>query len=157
MKVAAGTLLFRRRGESIEVLLIHPSGAYNRGKPWGIPKGVLDRESESLEEAARRETREETGVTAQALAPLGFIDYTKSSKRVFCFAGEAPPEAGPRCASWEVDGAEFVPLEKARALIHRDQAPFLDRLEDLLSGKTDPSWSEVPALPVQRPRRGRGS
>ena len=43
-------------------------------------------------------------------------------------------EAQPRCASWEVDRAEFVPIEQARELLHPDQRPLLDRLEALLNG-----------------------
>jgi predicted NUDIX family NTP pyrophosphohydrolase len=131
MKQAAGTLLFRFRADSaspgLEVLLVHPSGDYNRKAPWSIPKGELD-EGEDPIAAARRETREEAGVEAGELFALGHIDYTKSRKRVFCFAGRAPDGADPRCASWEVDCAEFVSLDRARKLIHRDQAPFLDRL-----------------------------
>jgi predicted NUDIX family NTP pyrophosphohydrolase len=128
VKETAGTLLYRRNGDVLEVLLIHPSGNYNRKAPWGIPKGHPDA-GEELEAAARRETLEETGVVAGALVELGFIDYTKSKKRIHCFAGEAPADAQPTCASWEVDRAEFVPLEKARELIHPDQRPFLDRLK----------------------------
>lgn len=124
--------MYRQTGDGLEVLLVHPSGAYNRRAPWGIPKGLLD-PGESAEAAARRETWEETGVTAEALVDLGHIDYTKSKKRIFCFAGPAPEAAAPHCASWEVDCAEFVSLEKARRLIHPDQAPFLDRLEQLLN------------------------
>lgn len=127
MKQAAGTLLFRLAGVTLEVLLVHPSGSYNRRAPWSIPKGELD-EGEDLEQAARRETREETGVESGELIRLGHIDYTKSRKRVHCFAGRAPAEAQPRCASWEVDRAEFVSIDQARQLIHPDQAPFLDRL-----------------------------
>lgn len=132
MKQAAGTLLFRFRGDSIEVLLVHPSGTYNRRAPWSIPKGELD-EGEDPLDAARRETREEAGVEAGELFSLGHIDYTKSRKRVYCFAGRAPDDATPRCASWEVDRAEFVPLARARELIHPEQAAFLDRLEELLN------------------------
>lgn len=113
-------------------MLVHASGNYNRKAPWGIPKGWPD-EGEELEAAARRETREETGVIAGALQPLGFIDYTKSRKRVFAFVGEAPLGAAPHCASWEIDAAEFLPLERARAVIHPDQLAFLDRLEALLA------------------------
>lgn len=130
VKVSAGTLLWRRGGGGLEVLLVHPSGAYNRRAPWGLPKGEPD-EGESMETTARRETREETGVEAGELVPLGHADYTKSRKRVFAFAGPAPEDAAPRCASWEVDCAEFVPIERARELIHPDHAVFLDRLEAL--------------------------
>jgi predicted NUDIX family NTP pyrophosphohydrolase len=134
MKQSAGTLLYRRGAGGLEVLLVHPSGNYNRKAPWGIPKGEVE-ENATLEETARRETLEETGVTAGELAELGFIDYTKSRKRIFAFAGEAPADASPRCASWEVDQACFVALEQARQLIHPDQSAFLDRLVGTLKAK----------------------
>jgi len=132
MKHSAGTLLYRRGDGGLEVLLVHPSGNYNRRKPWSIPKGLPD-EGEELEAAARRETLEEAGVECDALTPLGSIDYRKSGKRIHCFAGAAPPAAAPRCASWEVDRAEFLPLDEALRVIHPDQAPFLDRLVAFLA------------------------
>ncbi len=130
MKQSAGTLLYRHSPEGLEVLLVHPSGAYNRQAPWGIPKGLPSRsETEGdLEKTARRETLEETGIQAGDLFPLGDMVYKKSRKRVHCFAGPAPSDAAPRTASWEVDRAEFLPLERAREVIHPDQAVFLDRL-----------------------------
>lgn len=131
MKQSAGTLLYRQTPDGLSVLLVHPSGNYNRGKPWGIPKGLPD-PGEELEKAARRETVEETGVTAGELVALGSIEYQKSRKQVHCFAGPAPADANPTCASWEVDCAEFVSLDRARELIHPDQAPFLERLVDRL-------------------------
>ena len=47
MKLSAGLLIYRRVKKQIEVLLVHPSGNYNRHKPWGIPKGLPD-EGETL-------------------------------------------------------------------------------------------------------------
>jgi predicted NUDIX family NTP pyrophosphohydrolase len=114
------------------VLLVHPSGNYNRHKPWSIPKGEPDADETDLETTARRETREEAGVEAGKLVALGHIVYSKSKKHVHCFAGPAPDGAAPSPASWEVDRAEFVPLEEARQRIHPEQAPFLDRLLELL-------------------------
>jgi predicted NUDIX family NTP pyrophosphohydrolase len=134
MKQAAGTLLYRRTSQGLEVLLIHASGNYNRNKPWGIPKGLPD-PGEDLEAAARRETLEEAGVVVTGkLHPLGDIVYQKSRKQIHCFAREAPADAAPRCASWEIDCAEFLPIEEARRRIHPDQLPFLDRLEAWLQG-----------------------
>jgi predicted NUDIX family NTP pyrophosphohydrolase len=134
MKESAGTLLYRRNNDQLEVLLVHPSGNYNRRAPWGIPKGLLE-EGEDPESAARRETVEETGVTPGALVSLSSITYTKSRKRVHCFAGEAPIAAEPRCASWEIDQAVFLSIDEARRRIHPDQGPFLDRLLALLDAK----------------------
>jgi predicted NUDIX family NTP pyrophosphohydrolase len=126
VKETAGTLLWRIRKNRMEVLLVHPSGNYNRKSPWSIPKG-LPESLETMEEAARRETIEETGVRPVALRPLGYVDYTKSKKRIHCFFGQAPSDENPWCASWEVDRAEFMSLEKARKEIHPDQLELLDR------------------------------
>jgi predicted NUDIX family NTP pyrophosphohydrolase len=127
MKESAGTLLYRRHAGELEVLLVHPSGNYNRKAPWSIPKG-LPEEGEDLETAARRETLEECDVRAGKLVSLSSINYQKSRKRVHCFAGQAPADAQPHCASWEIDQAAFLPLDEARKHIHPDQVPFLDRL-----------------------------
>ena len=70
MKQSAGTLLYRQGAEGLEVLLVHPSGPYNRRAPWGIPKGEPDEGETDLEKTARRETREETGVEAGALVDI---------------------------------------------------------------------------------------
>lgn len=135
MQQSYGTMLYRRRqdGDGWEVLIVHPSGAYNRRKPWSIPKGLAD-PGESPEQAARRETWEETGVQAAELTLLGAIQYTtKSRKLVTAFAGPAPDDAAPHCASWEVDRAEFVSFDEARGRLHPDQAALVDKLEEWLS------------------------
>ena len=127
-KLASGTVLYRRVDGALEVLLVHPSGNYNRRAPWGIPKGAPNPD-ENLEAAARRETLEETGLdVAGPLVDLGFVDYTRSKKRVHGYASEAPDGVAPRCASWEVDKVEFIEISRARRIIHPDQAALLDRL-----------------------------
>lgn len=135
-KESAGTLLYHLRNGSgvivVEVLLVHSSGEESRGLPWSIPKGLLD-EGETPEEAARRETWEETGVQPpQQLIPLGSVEYRAKPKTVHGFAGAAPCDCKPYCASWEIDRAEFVSLEVAHRRLHPDQVPFLDRLLDFL-------------------------
>ena len=132
-KLASGTLLYRIVDGTVEVLLVHPAGNYNRRAPWGIPKGAPDPD-EPLEQTARRETLEETGLSvAGPLVDLGHVDYTRSKKRVHAFAAPAPEGAVPRCASWEVDKAEFIEITRARRIIHPDQAVLLDRLQRYLA------------------------
>jgi predicted NUDIX family NTP pyrophosphohydrolase len=140
MKQSAGVLLYRigkpraSREDALEVLLVHPSGNYNRRAPWSIPKGLPDA-GEALEDAARRESREETGIEAGELHALGSVVLKKSRKEIHCFAGAAPRDAAPSPASWEVDRAEFVTLASARQLLHPDQVPLLDRLLAILETK----------------------
>lgn len=144
-KLSSGTLLYRRVNDEMEVLLVHPAGNYNRRAPWGIPKGAPDPDEE-LEATARRETLEETGIEVdQPLVHLGFVDYTRSKKRVHAYAGPAPEGAVPRCASWEVDKVEFIEITRARRIIHPDQAALLDRLQRHLAPE---STSEEIAEPA---------
>ena len=92
----------------------------------------------NLEDAARRETCEETGVQVGVLISIGAIEYRSRRKRVHAFLGQAGDDSNPQCASWEVDRAEFVNLETAYRLLHPDQVPFLDRLVDHLRGDLEP-------------------
>jgi len=144
-KLSSGTVLYRFVEGSIEVLLVHPAGNYNRRAPWGIPKGAPDPD-EALEQTARRETLEETGLmVAGPLVDLGHVDYTRSKKRVHGFAAPAPDGAAPRCASWEVDKAEFIEISRARRIIHPDQAALLDRLERHLGATPAPELEKARA------------
>jgi predicted NUDIX family NTP pyrophosphohydrolase len=135
-KQSAGTLLYRQGENGLEVLLVHPSGPYNRRAPWSIPKGVPNDGESDLERTARRETLEEVGIMPDELFALGYIEYRKSHKDVYCFAGPAPVDAEARPTSWEVDQARFIPMEEARRLLHPDQVPFLDRLAEYLQKRS---------------------
>ena len=145
-KLASGTVLYRLQGDgSVEVLLVHPAGNYNRRAPWGIPKGAPNPD-EALEVAARRETLEETGLVVDGpLVDLGHVDYTRSKKRVHGYAAAAPPGAAPKCASWEVDKVEFIELTRARRIIHPDQAALLDRLLRHLAEAAQAKPDDAPA------------
>lgn len=63
---SAGGLVVRNG----EILLI----STREGKRWQLPKDHLER-GETPEEAAIRETREETGVTGRVVAPLPPVEY----------------------------------------------------------------------------------
>jgi 8-oxo-dGTP diphosphatase len=129
VKTAAGCLVCALFPDGPRILLVHPSGGYNRRAPWSIPKGELE-PGERPEDCAIRETREETGLECRIAAPLGETTYKKSRKRIVAFLAEpAGPVPGPvlEPASWEVDRAEFLTEEEARARIHPDQVVFIDR------------------------------
>jgi len=89
-RVSAGVVLYRRRGDEPEVLLVHPGGPFWQRKDdgaWSLPKGEAG-PGESLEEVARREFREETGHEAPTrLVPLAPVRQA-GGKIVHPFAGE---------------------------------------------------------------------
>jgi len=148
--ISAGILLFRRNGEAIEVLLVHPGGPFWAKKDlgaWSIPKGLVEAEEEPLP-CALRELEEELGSSfafpAEALIELGSVRQ-KAGKLVHCWAAEGdfdpatlrsntfsiewPPRSGSEREFPEVDRAEWFGLEEARRKIIPAQGDFLDRLK----------------------------
>lgn len=150
LPMSAGILLFRR-GEAVEVLLGHPGGPFFRSKEegvWSVPKGLVEEGEDELH-AALREFEEEVGHRPEGdPIDLGSIRQ-RSGKRVHAWAIEGtlpegarptsntftiewPPKSGKTAEFPEIDRAEFFGIEEARAHIHPDQKPFLDRLLDAL-------------------------
>jgi predicted NUDIX family NTP pyrophosphohydrolase len=150
---SAGLLMFRKKGDALEVLLVHPGGPYFRNKDngfWTIPKGEIG-EAEDPISRARMEFEEELGVAAPAgkLIELGWVKQ-KGGKTVQAWAMEGdlqddfkllsntfeiewPPHSGKMGRFPEIDRADFFPIDLARTKINSSQRVFLDRLIDALS------------------------
>jgi predicted NUDIX family NTP pyrophosphohydrolase len=146
-KRSAGILLYRRAGEGLEVLLVHPGGPFWAKKDlgaWSIPKGEHD-EGEDALAAALREFAEETGTALPpgALADLGTVkqragkviqawaaegDLDAAAVRSNTFSMEWPPRSGRTQEFPEIDRAAWFGLAEARERINPAQAAFLDRL-----------------------------
>ena len=80
-EVSAGGVVYRRAGDSIDVLICKDAG-YHR---WVLPKGLVG-PGESFEQAAVREVEEEVGVRGRLVQPLGEPEkyiYTARGVRVF--------------------------------------------------------------------------
>jgi predicted NUDIX family NTP pyrophosphohydrolase len=144
--VSAGILLYRRRAEELEVLLVHPGGPFWRNKDagaWMIPKGLAE-PGEEPAAAAIREFEEELGTRpAGTPQPLGRIRQ-KGGKWVEAFALEGdldvdtivsnefqmewPPRSGQFPSFPEVDRAAWFTLAQARDMILPSQAPLLEQI-----------------------------
>ena len=75
VEVSSGGVIYRRKGSGFEVALTQT----NRGPMWCLPKGRVEDE-ETLEEAALREVREETGLTGRIEHSLGPIEYSYQAR-----------------------------------------------------------------------------
>src|SRR6266446_1069177 len=89
---SAGLLLYRRAGDAVEVLLVHPGGPFWARKDaaaWSMPKGVIDGNEEPLA-AAWREFAEETGSVPPEAVPVLLGEFRQASgKVVIAYAIEA--------------------------------------------------------------------
>lgn len=75
LEISSGGVIYRRATDGFEVALTQTS----RGPMWCLPKGRVE-QSETLEEAAVREVREETGLHGQILRVLRPIEYTYQAR-----------------------------------------------------------------------------
>ncbi|MCX7848030.1 MAG: NUDIX domain-containing protein [bacterium] len=150
-KRSAGIVLYRRRGEEIEVLLVHFGGPYWAGKDegaWTIPKGEYDPALEAGEAAARREFKEETG--QECPGRLGYIGEVEQGRfkvtDVWMAEGEIDAEnvrsnmvemEWPRGSGKierfpEVDRAAWFELGTARRKLCKSMAPVIELVEQKL-------------------------
>jgi 8-oxo-dGTP pyrophosphatase MutT (NUDIX family) len=72
-EVSAGGVVFRLRDGGFDVVLIRT----HEGR-WQLPKGWVE-DGEAMEQTAVREVREEAGVDAQPVGPLGTVEYWYTS------------------------------------------------------------------------------
>ncbi|MGI8801367.1 MAG: NUDIX domain-containing protein [Solirubrobacteraceae bacterium] len=144
---SAGILLYRRRAERLEVLLVHPGGPYFARKDagsWGIPKGEYAAGEEPFA-CALREFAEETGQVLDPAEPIDLGEVRQGSGKIVTawategeldadritsntFLVEWPPRSGRRREFPEVDRAAWFTLAQAAEKILAAQQPLLDRL-----------------------------
>jgi predicted NUDIX family NTP pyrophosphohydrolase len=145
-KRSAGILLFRRRQQVPELLLVHPGGPLWANKDegsWSIPKGLYEAGEDALA-AAKREFSEETGcaldgqfhelgtfkqpsgkhVTAWALEGEFDLALFKSNT----FSMEWPPKSGRFEKFPEVDRANWFAPQEALQKISKGQVAIIEAL-----------------------------
>ena len=145
--LSAGLLLYRRRGDAVEVLLVLPGGPYWRGRDagaWQIPKGGVDVDEDHAA-CALREFEEELGTRpagkprplarirqaggkwVEAFALQGDLDADAIVSNRFEL--EWPPKGGERQSFPEVARAAWFDIAEAREKMLPSQLPLLDKLE----------------------------
>ncbi|MEW1774514.1 NUDIX domain-containing protein [Streptomyces sp. NPDC086777] len=146
---SAGLLLFRRTGEGLEVLLGHMGGPFFAKKDagaWTVPKGEYEPD-EPAWDAARREFREELGLAPPDGEAIGLGEVRQTNGKIVTawaieadldpdtiepgtFVMEWPPRSGRIQEFPELDRVAWLSPDRAREVIVKAQAAFLDRLAE---------------------------
>jgi predicted NUDIX family NTP pyrophosphohydrolase len=149
---SGGILLWRRRGEHLEVLLGHPGGplfARRDAGVWSVLKGEIEPGEDALA-VARREFQEETdhpapdgeeialgeirqrgGKVVEAWALEGDLDPAQARSNTF--RTEWPPRSGRFREYPEIDRVEWFGIDDARDKVNPAQVLLLERLVDALA------------------------
>ncbi|HEX5154120.1 MAG TPA: NUDIX domain-containing protein [Parafilimonas sp.] len=151
-KKSAGIILYRKKNNDLEIMLVHPGGPFWAKKDagvWSIPKGEFDEEEDALT-AAKREFEEEVGRKVLSEKFMGLAPVkSKSGKIVHAFAAEQdfdtaniksnlcwilwPPRSGKKIEIPEVDKAEWFTIETAKKKIIGYQLPLIEELVKQMS------------------------
>jgi 8-oxo-dGTP pyrophosphatase MutT (NUDIX family) len=130
-EISYGGVVVRDR----EVMVITPRG---RSRVLGLPKGGRNAD-ETPEEAAAREVREETGITAVVRDLLGDVRYTyrrggrRVAKTVHFYLCEFV-SGDTADHDHEVDDARWIPLEEARTrLSYPGEREMIERALSILA------------------------
>lgn len=128
-ELSAGGVVFRRADSGVQVLICRTSTTHL----WVIPKGLVD-PGETEEQAAVREVREETGITARIVEPLDPPEhyvYTRDNVRIFktvryflmayVSGSEADHDHEMDDVAWMSPGAamDLVAYDSARSVLQR--------------------------------------
>ena len=137
-QVSSGGVIFRRGLAGIEVALIRKT-LKNGKQIWCLPKGWVEPE-ESLEGAAVREVREETGLEGEILRKIGETAYQFYSKEdratidktvhfyLMNYRGGDTADHDD-----EVEAAAWFPLEEAEAMtVYPTEKEIVQKARDLL-------------------------
>jgi len=145
-KRSAGILMYRRDGQGLELLLVHPGGPLWAKKDlgsWSIPKGEYSGSEDPLA-VALREFEEETGMRPCGdFKPLGELvqpsrkivtawavegEFDPETLKSNTFELEWPPRSGRKATFPEVDRAAWFSPSRARERILPGQSDFIARL-----------------------------
>ena len=121
----AGGVVFRRKDARVEYLIVRPK---KNELEWVLPKGHI-KPDETAADAARREVKEETGVSAKILRRLGTVSFFVGSENIRAefFLMESYAEG----CSAEARRKEWVGYEHAlRELTHNQSRAMLKRARD---------------------------
>jgi 8-oxo-dGTP pyrophosphatase MutT (NUDIX family) len=139
-EISAGCVVYRVSDTTTDVALIQPRDR----NAWALPKGLIEY-GESPEAAAKREAREETGLSGNLVTKIDTIKYSYTAK------WESPPtrifkivtfyllrftDGDPSKHDAEVDRVEWFPIDDAiRRASYKQEKEVLRKARDLISSE----------------------
>lgn len=138
-QTSCGGVIYRNAHGGYEVALILRSTRKGE-KVWCLPKGLMQ-EHETLEQTAKREVREETGLEGKVIEKLGEIQYvfyspeerSKIQKTVHFFLIEYL-QGSVEDHDTEVEEAGWFPIQAAaQCLVYENERDILKKAQQLLS------------------------
>ncbi|MFF7732120.1 NUDIX domain-containing protein [Streptomyces sp. NPDC007984] len=149
MKRSAGLLLFHPGDDGLDVLLGHMGGPFFTRRDagaWTVIKGEYEPD-EPAWEAARREFQEELGLAPPDGEAIDLGEVRQTGGKIVTawairadldpaaitpgtFRMEWPPRSGRLQEFPELDRVAWFGLDRARSVIVKAQAAFLDRLAE---------------------------
>jgi 8-oxo-dGTP pyrophosphatase MutT (NUDIX family) len=118
--LAAGAILWKKKPFASDIAVVHRT---RYGGEWCLPKGKVE-PGETLEGAALREVKEETGYKARLVRFASMLDYNLEEKRkqVFFWHMKVVDEIKGYKKDVEIDQIVWLPPEEAIKLLdHSDQ------------------------------------
>jgi predicted NUDIX family NTP pyrophosphohydrolase len=126
MKQSGAMFLVNREGR---VLLLHPSGTFNRKAPWMPPKEEIE-PGETALDAAKRAVIEELHLAPESyesVRELGPVTYKSKSKQVHCFIARYLGGEDDVTLDWENDMYGWFAPGEARRMVKEEYGPALER------------------------------
>lgn len=124
---AAGGIVEQKTDGGVRIAVVHRT---RYGSEWALPKGKRQ-SSETWQEAALREVREETGLGPSIVAFAGATSYVhgQAAKVVLYWRMRVDPSAAAFAKNEEVDQlAWLTPGDAVRRLTHKEQADLVASL-----------------------------
>ena len=141
-EISAGCVVYRISGSAIEVALIQP----HERKAWALPKGLIER-GEPPEQAARREAREETGLSGTIGTKIDTIQYSYMAKwenpsvqvfKIVTFYLLKYSDGDPSQHDREVDRVEWFAIDKAiSSATYPQEKAVLRKAKELIAAGTE--------------------